>query len=114
MKYSSIKYIDKKVKNYIEELVNQYCKNKKFKLVWILVGDEELELVVDYPQTISAVEVVRGIKATTSRSLREYFPDTLGKQKSFWINARSQLVDARTSYIFVSLNPDDSASVEMD
>lgn len=103
MKYYSVKDINKQVRECLEKLIYDYCRTRKYKLVWISVGNEDTQLVLDYPQTKAPVEIIKAMKVVTSKSIREQFSQTLGKQKGFWINSRSQ-TDARNGYIFVSLN----------
>lgn len=105
MKYFSIKYIDPSVMESLEIFIKDYCQTKKYKITWIYVGQEATEIIFDYPQTIAVVEIIQGMKNSTSKSIRDTFPETLGKQKSFWINSRSEM---RRGYTFVSLNPNEN------
>lgn len=103
LKIYSVKYINSDVKKLLKNLIEIYCQSR-CELLSIWVGDEEVEMIFDYALSSSISQLIRGLKSSTSRQIRESFPDTLGKEKSFWVDTRNRH-NLRKNYVFVSLNP---------
>lgn len=73
-----------KIRQDCEQFIREKCQEKGWKVLELTIQQDHVHLFVGVFPTISAAEVVKECKGTTSFMLRKKYPDLRKKLPSLW------------------------------